>query len=250
MSLVTARAVLLRSHAYGETSRVLRFFTDRHGVVGIMARGVRSAKRGSDLDTFAEGDLTYYWKETRELQTFKEFGVDRGRRGMGRKPGRLAAASILAELVLRHTGEADSEALFGAMSGALDAIADAPEPAISGILLREGWGLVAALGFRPRIESCIACGRALGSDEMGRMDLGHGGVRCEACSGGEGAGPRIGPGARSQLESLLDGRIPDDLTRPRAHLQLLSDFTTWHVVGGRPLDGFRIFAALVPADDA
>jgi hypothetical protein len=60
----------------------------------------------------------------------------------------------------------------------------------------------------------------------------------------------VGPGARAQLRSLLDGGIPESLARPRAHLQLLSDFTTWHVTGGRPVDGFRIFAALAPADDA
>ncbi|NNK62687.1 MAG: DNA repair protein RecO, partial [Gemmatimonadetes bacterium] len=46
MAVTTTDAVLLRAHAYGETSRVLRFLTRDRGIVGVMARGVRSTKRG------------------------------------------------------------------------------------------------------------------------------------------------------------------------------------------------------------
>ena len=84
---------------------------------------------------------------------------------------------------------------------------------------------------------------------MGRFDFAQGGVRCDDCAGG-GEGPRVGPGAREQLAQLLAGVVPPSLVRHRAHLQLLSDFITYHVSGSRPLDTFRILAALLPPEEA
>jgi DNA repair protein RecO (recombination protein O) len=252
VSLVTARAILLRSHPYSESSRVLRFLTDGQGLVSVMARGVRRSRSGSasGLDTFAQGDLMFYMKETRELQTYKEFNVTHPRRGLGRDPARLAGASVLAELVLRHAEQGDTRSLFHTVADALDRLADVSAADLVGRLLCEGWGLVDAFGFRPDLEGCIGCGTVLADEAMGRMDLAQGGLRCDACggAGGEGAGPRVGPGARRQLRALLSGRPPADLVRPRAHLQLLSDFATYHLAGTRPLDTFRVLAALLPDD--
>lgn len=248
MSLVGTPAILLRAHAYGETSRVLRFLTRDRGIVGVMARGVRSGRSGSGLETFAGGLLTFYHKESRDLQTFKEFGVERARRGLGRDPLRLAGASVLADLVLRHGGDAEAGALHDALSRALDALDDADRPEVPGRLLREGWGLVATLGYHPALDRCPLCGTPLGDADVGRFDFSQGGVRCPACAEGT-VGPRVGPGARAQVAELLAGGIPDPLDRPRAHLQLLSDFIAHHVAGGRVLDTFRILASLLPPDE-
>lgn len=249
MSLVTARAVLLRSHPYSESSRVLRFLTDDGGLIGVMARGVRRTGRSgsSGLDIFAQGSLIYYMKETRDLQTYKEFSVTRPRRGLGRLPARLAAASVLAELVLRHAGEGETRALFARMEGALDRLAETSPEGLLGLTVAEGWALVDTLGYRPELAYCVGCGRELGDDDGSRMDLAQGGLRCTTCTGG---GPRVGPGARRQLERLLAGEVPPDLTHERAHLRLLSDFVTYHLAGSRPLDAFRVLAALTPGDDA
>lgn len=245
MALITTPALLLRAHAFGETSRVLRFLTRDRGIVGVMARGVRSSKTSSGLDTFAGGTLTLYFKETRDLQTLKEFGVDAPRRGLGREPLRLAAASVLAELILRHGGEAEAGTLFRAMSGALDALDHTPADRVPGVLLREGWGMVDQLGYHPLLAACSECGRPLARDEVGRFDFVHGGVRCAVCGEGT-SGPRVGPGARAQLAGFLEGVVPDPLEHARAHLVLLSDFIAVHLAGGRPLDSFRVFAAFLP----
>lgn len=251
MSLVDARAVLLRAHPYSESSRVLRFLTEARGLTGVMARGARRTGSTSTqgLDTFAEGDLTFYVKETRELQTLKHFTVTKPRRGIGRDPLRLAAASVIGEVVLRHAGAADTHALFGAVSRALDAVEEAERTHITEILLREGWGLVSSLGYQPVVEACVACGGAFGADDMGRFDFAQGGVLCPRCVG-ERVGPRVGPEARGQLAALLAGALPPKLRRPRAHLQLMSDFVTYHLADARPLETVRIFAALLPAADA
>ncbi|HAC04511.1 MAG TPA: DNA repair protein RecO, partial [Gemmatimonadetes bacterium] len=38
MAPVSTPAVLLRSHDYGDSSRILRFYTETHGLLSVMAR--------------------------------------------------------------------------------------------------------------------------------------------------------------------------------------------------------------------
>jgi recombinational DNA repair protein (RecF pathway) len=159
----------------------------------------------------------------------------------------MGAASVVAELVLRHAGEEANPTLFEGLESALDGIGRAADPDVLPLVLSETWRLVSALGYRPVLDACVGCGEALDSDEMGRFDFPAGGLRCLAC-GGE-RGPRVGPGARAQLRALLSGEaLPEPLTRGRAHLQLLSDFVTYHVSGSRPLISFTFLAGMLPDD--
>jgi len=251
MAVVSTPAIPLRRFPYGETSLILRFYARELGVVGVMAKGARKrGSRGSGVpETFARGVLTVYVKETRGLQTMKDFAPEKPRRRMGRDVLRFAGASVLGEVVMRHAGEEGNPGLFERLDGSLDRIEEEEREALLARILAEGWGLVGALGYRPVLDACVECGQPLDPDAMGRFDFGAGGIRCPRCSGGDGS-PRIGPTARSQLHALLDGETVSDLRRPRAHVRLLSDFVTYHVSGGHPLDSFRVLMDLVRADDA
>lgn len=251
MAVVGTRAVALRSFPYGETSLVLRFYTEELGVLGVMAKGARKRSSGGSgvPATFSSGVLTVYVKEGRGLQTMKDFAADRPRRGLGRDILRFAGASVMGEILLRHAGQEGSPELFEELNRALDRIEEAEGRMLVGEVLSRGWSLVTALGYRPSIERCVACGRIPGEDEMARFDFSAGGIRCSRCTGEE-RGPRVGPGARAQLTALLQGRPVPDLRKGRAHLRLLDDFVTYHVSGGRPLDSFRIFLDLLSHPDS
>ena len=250
MPLLTTLAVLLRAHPYSESSRIFRFYTRDAGVVGALARGVRKSggRDGSGIETFAEGVLTLIVKESRDLQTFKEFTASRPRRGIGSSALRLGGASALAELVLRHAGEESNPPLFEALSRGLDRLESTDPEELISATLSESWRLIAALGYHPVLQTCVHCGTPLGANEMSRFDFAAGGVRCQSCGDG---GPRVGPGARAQLTALVSGdALPGGLSRPRAHLQLLSEFVTYHVSGTRPLSSFAFLAQMLPDDDA
>lgn len=249
MILVTTRAVLLRSFPYSETSQVLHFYTETLGGVGVMGRGVRAGtgKGRSGLDTFAEGHLSVHVKPTRELQTLTDFVLTRPRRALGTDVRRFGGAAVLAELVLRHAAEEANPALFEALSVGLDRLMAVPGDQVFPTLLQEAWGIVSELGYRPVIDACVACG-FVPEDELVRFDFAAGGIRCERCSPARG-GPRLGPGARAQLRALLVGGEVPALTRPRAHLRLLSDFVTYHVASGRPLPSLQVLDGLL-ADPA
>ena len=249
MAPVTTPAVLLRAHDYGDTSRILRFYTADHGLLSVMARGVRgrSGKGATALATFASGDLTAYVRPHRDLQTMKDFHCKTLRGGIGTDMLRFAGASAFVELVLNHTDQESHPDLFGALEATLDTVETAAEPNIPTACLAGLWHIVSALGFAPQLEACGICGNPLEPDAVGRFDLAAGGVRCEAC--GEGAaGPRVGPGARSQIAQLLDGRIEPPITHVRRHLGLLSDFVAYHVAS-KPLKSLEFLGGLLPVEE-
>lgn len=244
MAVVGTPALVLRSFPYGETSLILRFYTEELGLVGAIAKGVRKggSKGGGTPTTFARGVLTIYVKPGRDLHTMKDFSPERVRRNLPRDPVRFAAASVIAEIVLRHTGEEGSPRLFGVVDQTLDRLEAAESDEVVSELLTRAWSLVGAMGYRPTLDHCVSCGDPIGEGEMTRFDLGAGGVRCSRCA--DDGGRRLGPGARDQLGRLLRGERVGDLRKPTAHIRLLHDFVAYHLCEGRRLESFRILLEL------
>lgn len=248
MAPIRTAAVLLRSHDYGDTSRILRFYTEGYGLLSVVAKGVRgrSGKGGASMGTFASGDLTAYVKSHRDLHTMKDFECRHLRNGLAGDVLRFTGASAAAELVLAHAEQEPHTGLFTALVSALDDIESVDEAARSGAVLAGLWTITEAFGFAPQIDGCVRCGELLEDGDFGRFDFAAGGIRCPTCSEGA-AGPRMGPGARRQLRELLRGRRPDDLSHARQHLSLLADFLAYHVVP-RPLKSLGFLAGLLPTE--
>ncbi len=251
MSILSTPAILLRSYPYSETSLTLRFYSESNGVLAAIARGVRKAggRRGGALASFSEGVLDVQYKENRDLQTFRDFSPTNARRGIATDPRRLAAASVLAELILRHAESEANPALFADLGLGLDAMETAEKSLLVPTLLAHLWPLIGSLGFAPLVGECVECGRKFREDELGRFDFGAGGLRCPECTHDH-QGPRLGPVARSQLRDLLAGSVREDLTRPATHLRLASDFITYHISGGTPLRSMAVLASLTSESNA
>lgn len=250
MAPVGTRAILLRAHDYGETSRILRFYTEGHGLLSVMARGIRgkSGKGGTTLATFATGDLTAYVRPQRDLHTMKDFACTRLRSGLGASVLRFAGASAVAELVVSHADQEPHPQVFDALEAVLDTLEKAPEAAVATAALSGTWRVVEAFGFAPELAVCVRCGEVLDDDEVGRFDFAAGGILCASCAEGF-SGPRVGPGARGQIRQLLGGEVDPPVTYARRHLALLSDFVAFHVAQ-RPLKSLRFLGDLLPQDEA
>jgi DNA repair protein RecO len=251
VSLVETPAILLRAHPYSETSKILRFYSRDMGVVAVVARGVRKTggRGGGGLSTLAEGILSFHHRDSRELQTFRDFAASRYRRGLARDPRRFAGAAVLGEMVLQHAGSDPNPSLYARLSGGLDALEGVDGDLFLRTLLMEMWALIGELGYTPSVLHCVGCGEVLGAEEMGRFDFAEGGIRCPRCQSGD-HGPRLGPVARIQLAGLVKGSFAGDLARPLAHLRLASDFITYHISGGYPLRSMEVLVKLIPEDDA
>lgn len=249
MAPLSTPAVLLRSHDYGDTSRILRFYTEDQGLLSVMARGVRthSGKGATALATFATGTLTAYIKPHRDLQTMKDFDCTRLRDGLGLDVLRFAGASATAELVLAHADQERNPDLLRVLEGGLDTLESIEPAQVPAAALSAVWRITEAFGFAPQLDPCVRCGSPLGDDDVGRFDFSSGGVRCAPCAK-DTAGPRIGPIARSQIANLLASEFDTEFTYARRHLGVLSDFVAYHVVS-KPLKSLRFLGGLLPPDE-
>jgi DNA repair protein RecO (recombination protein O) len=241
-------AVLLRGHDYGDTSRILRFYTRNHGLLSVVARGVRgrSGKGGAAVNSFASGELVAYIKPQADLHTMKDFTAARSRAALSLDILRFAGAACLAELVLSHAEQEPHPELFDRVEAELDRVEGVDREQVAPAILSALWRVTSAFGFAPELEACVLCGRPLDDRPLARFDFDAGGVRCESCGAGP-VGPRVGPTARRQLRDLLEGRVPEDFGHPKRHLALVSDFMVHHVVS-RPLKTLAFLGDRLPED--
>jgi len=251
MTMVTCPGILLRSHPYSESSRILRFLTPDLGIVALVARGVRRKSGGGGTpETFAEGTITFQHRPDRDLHTLRDFERGTGSMALGRDLQRFLGASLLAELILAHALEEEGPELYDRVRGSLARMATLSVPELPGWILASCWSTMGLLGFCPELDQCVRCGTSF-ADQGGRttagvgeqlpgFDAAAGGVRCAACAVGAGL-PRLGPVARSHLQCLVSGRTPFPLPGVRAHLGLLEAFALHHL---SPAKGFRSFALL------
>ena len=247
MGPVTTRAIVLRAHDYGDSSRILRFYTEAFGLLSVVAHGVRgqAGKGSGGASSFTTGELTAHVRPHRDLHTMKDFTPLTPRDALARDTLRFAGASVATELVLAHAEQERHDGLFEALNGALDRIGTANAPDLPAVALGGLWTLIDALGFAPQVEACVGCGSMLGPEEMGRFDVVSGGVRCERCADAAN-GPRMGPIARGQLAAMLAGETPS-LTHARQHFSLVADFIAHHVAP-KPLKSMPFLTGLLPAE--
>jgi DNA repair protein RecO (recombination protein O) len=246
VAAVTTRAIVLRAHDYGDSSRILRFYTEAFGLLSVVAHGVRGrAGKGAALvSSFSSGELTAHVRAHRDLHTMKEFDVVSSRQALARDTLRFAGASVASELVLAHAEQERHEGLFLALERTLDHIEGADTRDLPAVVLGGLWTLIDALGFAPQVECCVRCGRTLGDEEVGRFDVVSGGIRCQTCAD-TANGPRMGPIARGQLVAMLAGETPPALTHARQHFSLVEDFVSHHVVA-KPLKSIPFLTSLLP----
>jgi DNA repair protein RecO (recombination protein O) len=175
--------------------------------------------------------------------------VTRARVAIGSDLDRFAAASAIAELVLRFGRDESDPSWYDALVAALDGIAAADAGRAREAGLAGAWGIVGALGFAPALDHCAHCAADLPGAADVRFSQPAGGALCDACARLAG-GTRLLPGApRASVRAWLDhgerrgaaadGRAPlDDLTL-RAHQRLLREFLREHLTDGRPLRAFE-----------
>lgn len=226
--IVSTRCVVLQTHAYSDTSKILRLMTREHGPRSAIARGVlrpRSRITGL-LEPFAEGIATLYLKRDRDLHTLSDFELVRERQGLARDLRRYGGASVLCELVLRLAPEQPDEALYRVLSRGLDRLLDVPDGQVAATSLATIWELVGALGFSPTFDACQRCGSPV--DGGATFDVHEGGLLCVRCRPG---GARLGANEIAVLRDLARGiTTPGRVTAQQ--LAPLVDFVRYHAAEG------------------
>jgi DNA repair protein RecO (recombination protein O) len=212
MALAKSAALVIGSFPLGESDRVVTFFSRDYGKV----RGVAKASRrmrsrfGGALELFTLGQLVFFDTGRSDLVRIDHFDVVEPFARVREDLERLGQAAWIVECVSRLTADRDPHAgLYGLLNRSLRAMDAAAAPTRVAVCF--GVRCLDALGYRPRLDRCVACGRAY---PFARPALDEGGVVCERCAAVTAGATPISPAALGSLARLRAARWEEALAQP------------------------------------
>lgn len=255
-SIVKTDAVVLRSVRYGESSRIVTFYTREHGKLAAVVKGASQLKRriGPLLEPLSCVSLVVYKKEGREVQTVSECEPYVVHKNLRTDLEAMAVGMAIIELVLIVTHEEEpNHPLFPLIIGSLGALDHATRNRRNVLYMFE-MRLAEVLGFRPMFNRCVACGRPP-VDMPGkrvRFDIRRGGYLCPACDGRTQGMISLTPAVFRLLDHL--SLLPDPGAAERLRIspaqkkEIELFFTAYfqnHVAGMRMLRSEKVFSKLL-----
>lgn len=216
-ALVSCEGIVLRNLRYGETSRIATLLTPELGKIGVMAKGARDPKSpfGASLEFLSHGSFVVYHRPGRDLHFLRTGALECEFRGLFRDADRFILASAFAEFLERVLqGEEPAGELFEFALRGLQVLETAARPALPELFRGMQLRVASILGYAPRLEQCLRCGRAVGEAESAGVREAwaflpaDGGVLCPECGTREpgDVGPRLSPRALRRLRAMALGR--------------------------------------------
>ena len=148
--------VVLRTYRLGEADRIIVLFTERHGKVRAVAKGVRKTKSkfGSRLEPTSHIALQLYKGRELDIVTQAE-SIDHFRT-IRDDLDRIAGASAMLEAVDQLAQDREpNPRLYQMLLGALRSLSTNHSPlVVPGFFLKA----LALEGFRPMVAQCVECG--------------------------------------------------------------------------------------------
>ena len=190
----TTEAVVLRSMRLGEADRVLHLYTEAHGRIGAVAKGVRKtmSRFGARLEPLSHVDLVLH-RGRGELQTVTAAQLVRSHRETREDYYRFSVGMIGAEAMLRLFSEEEAnERAFTVLTRFLDLLDDhsarashdtphaVERPALDPLGLAFQLKLLWLAGYLPHVTACAECGTA--RDPLVGYSPRAGGAVCERCA--------------------------------------------------------------------
>lgn len=243
MSLLVTESIVLHVFDYLDSSRIIRVVTRDAGVLSLLARGARRPKSrfGNALDLFVQGTAHVQVKPGRDLQTLVSFDVTRARSALALGLERFAAASALAELMLRVVVDEAHSELFDLSSDSFDALSVVAAGDVRATGIAACWRMIGELGFAPVLEHCSVCHASLDLDATLPFSHSAGGMVCASCARQNPTSRSLPPEARGAILGMLRGSWRPALSdlESRAHQRLLREFLSQHIADDRQLQAFH-----------
>lgn len=233
MPLVTTAAVVLQTHRYSETSKIVRLATRDLGVQSAIAKGVLRPKSrfGAALEFLSEGEAQLYFRDSRELHTLAVFDVMDLRRGLAAGVERFAGAAAAAEVMLKMAPPSPLPAAYATLTAGLDQLATIAAALVEAAAVRGLWELMAVLGFAVSLTECVRDGSAVDADQPVAFSAAEGGVLCARCAPPQ--PPTRLPPADYRTLLVLNDPAADlpvlDAAHAAAHRRLVARFVRHHI---------------------
>ena len=202
--------VVLRAIKLGEADRIVTIFTQGHGKIRAVAKGIRktTSKFGARLEPTTRVALQCY--KGRDLDIVTQAETLESNRVLREEYALLTRAIPMLEAVDQVAQDREANpALYRMLTGALRALATTRNPLVTPAFF---WKLLSLEGFHPYLDACVRCE---GEGPFTAIDLGDGGVLCATC--GRLGGMRVAPEALELLGRLVGGELNQAIANPPAH---------------------------------
>jgi len=259
MAIVTTEGIVLKTHALGDTSRIVTVYTREHGLRKLVAKGARKSpsRFGYALEPLSRSRFVIYLKPDRDLHLLSRAEVVDALGSRIADLSRLAHAQAALEIVDRLVwGEEPHERLYALLVQALDGCARAPLEALPAVTLAFQLQLASELGYRPRLDQCAVDGRPVSQRRV--FSPARGGLLCDACAAREGGVVVLSAEALASLALLLSRPLLEageyvELPRAGELLRVIEDFFRTHFQrfqGLRSLEVLRGLEGPAPLGEA
>ena len=158
--LLKTQAIVLKKLDYGDTSRIIQFFTDDFGKISAMLKGARSpkSKLGLIVDTFNYVQIVMYKKDTRDVQLVSEVDLLNHFVNIKEDYTRIKFASALIELLSNMTVE--NEHHHKMFTGSVKALELMNDNNLNPKLIFAKYFLffIKEIGYEFQLSNCSICG--------------------------------------------------------------------------------------------
>jgi len=210
--------VVLRAIKLGEADRIVTIFTQGHGKVRAVAKGIRktTSKFGARLEPTSRVAMQCY--RGRELDIVTQAETIDAYRPLREEYALLTRSIPMLEAVDQVAQEREpNPGLYRMLTGALHTLVETRNPLVTTAFF---WKLLSLEGFHPMLDACARCGEAddAGEHELVAFDLDEGGTLCRACA--RGGGRPLTPEGLGLLRRVLGGGLNGALAEspgPAAH---------------------------------
>ena len=185
MPLFTTNAIVIRSLNYGESDKIVTFFTKNFGKVKGIAKGARRSKKRfqNALDLFSHVRLGFFDREGMGLVRAESCDIFNSFRRIREDLKKIYYGTYFLELVNEMTGEREAHPeAFDLLLSCLSALEEA-KPQEEQLRIFE-IRMLSLFGYRPNLKRCDSCKRDwVDLKEMPSVffSIERGGLICEKC---------------------------------------------------------------------
>lgn len=252
MAIVTTEGIVLKTHALGDTSRIVTVYTRDHGLRKFVAKGARKlpSRFGFALEPLSRSRFVFYLKPDRDLHLLSKAEVLDAVGSRLTELSRLAHAQAALELVDRLVwGEEPHARLYALLMQALDGCARAPVVTLPAVTLAFQLQLASELGYRPRLDQCAVDAQPV--SQRRAFSPARGGLLCDRCAAREGGVVFLTPDALASLALLLSKPLLEagefvELPRAGELLRVIEDFFRTHFQRFQGLRSLEMLRDLEP----
>ena len=183
MNLVPCAAIVIGVRDYGESDKLVTFFSSDRGKITGIAKGARRSRRRfvNKLELFSHLTLFLRASNRSSLAFISEAELVNAHINIRQDYSRYTAASLICEPVLRFTAEHDpDQALFLLLCWALTNLDQGVQPLRTAFLFLLRFLVLS--GYQPGLSACGRCERPVKAPEQYGFHLGEGSLICSQCA--------------------------------------------------------------------